>query len=1099
MNTATNNTEKEKAAMWVSSSFLTDLIALDSPDKMAEHLSEQLCKMSKAETVIFFLHANRQEKCESYFIFPPLQTKQFEHLPLSTFCHMRLPDSVPLTLSEFSEDHPLKIPLAQAGVKNLMRIPVHSGRNLIGSLLLINLPDPNKSSETCAMMAVIGPTLGLAIQNCFAHQKIQEQKDSLEQLIKARTTELETANQELIDSRRAALNMMEDAVLAKEKLEMTQFSIDNASDSAFWIDKDGSFSYVNKAACQSLGYSQDELLKLSVVDIDPFYDIQGWKKHWDQIQKSRSTFSERFHKTKEGHIFPVEIHSNTITFQGKTTVFAFAHDISNRKAAEQELTLSRNRFSTLLSNLPGMAYLCENDKNWTMRFISDGATKITGYTAEDLINNKTISYKELIHPEDRNMVSNQIQASLNDHRHFEIEYRIITREGEERWLWERGIGRRNEKNSMLVEGFISDITHRKEVQNAMKESEARFRGIYDSMATGVAQVSLDFYIETANQAYCEMLGYTEKELKGKHLSEITAPEVLEKNLELQKQLVDGKIEHFRMEKTFIHKTGEPVYGLLDAVLIRKPDGSPSYCLGNVVNITDRKKAESELRRLSTAIEQSPETVMITNPKGIIEYVNPAFENQTGYTRSEAIGKNTDILRSGKHDDLFYTKMWDVLRAGNIWEGQLVNRRKDGQTYTEDATISPVRDEQNQITHYVAVKRDITQELIREEQMKQAQKMEVIGQLAGGIAHDFNNILQSILGFSELLMFSLDETETQPRSNVQEIQKATRHAADLTRQLLAFSRKQAVEFTSMNLSDTVKNTLSFVTSVIGENIQIETVFAPDPVPVNADPRQIERAILNMAINARDAMPDGGVLTLKTEPISFTKEDSEQSLQTRAGDFACLSISDTGTGMSPKTIKRIFEPFFSTKDPGKGTGLGLAAIYGIIQDHKGWINVYSEPGHGSTFKIYLPLKTGIPAQTTVTSQSGSDLNSESNNQRILIVEDDLAIRTLAKSALHKAGYQVESAPDAEEAEKIFDEQNGAFDLLFSDIVLPGKNGAELAAKLTEKKPNLQVILCSGYSGDRIRKAGIEPNSFCLLEKPFPIVKLLRMVHQVLAPVK
>ena len=509
-------------------------------------------------------------------------------------------------------------------------------------------------------------------------------------------------------------------------------------------------------------------------------------------------------------------------------------------------------------------------------------------------------------------------------------------------------------------------------------------------------------------------------------------------------------------------------------------------------IADQKKIEAELRRLSTAIEQSPETVVITDTEGTIQYVNPAFTEVTGYTREEAIGENPRVLKSGEHNDAFYAELWNSLLAGKIWEGRIINKRKDGSLFTEEASFAPVKNPNGKITHFVAVKRDITDELAREEQLQQVQKMEAVGQLAGGIAHDFNNILQAILGFSELLLMTLDKDAEQPRTNVLEIQKAARHAADLTRQLLAFSREQAVEFSPVKLNDIVEGTLSFARSIIGESITVKTDLDPEIHQIKADVRQLERTILNMALNARDAMPQGGELILRTENMSFSAEDARASALIQQGSFVCLSIRDTGTGIPPDVIDHIFEPFFSTKAPGKGTGLGLASIYGIIKKHEGWINVYSEPGRGTTFKIYLPpIHHDAPPEEKKPSRPETG-----HGERILVVEDDPSVRSSTQSALTSAGYIVTTASNSEEAKILFDNENQHFDLLLSDVILPTQSGPDLAAALLKRKPALKVILCSGHSADRIEHSALDRKNFFFLEKPFSIVTLLKLVDKVFA---
>jgi PAS domain S-box-containing protein len=631
------------------------------------------------------------------------------------------------------------------------------------------------------------------------------------------------------------------------------------------------------------------------------------------------------------------------------------------------------------------------------------------------------------------------------------------------------------------------ISEQKKAEEALRESQEYLEKMWNSMDVGILLIDSETRrVVRANPAVLAMSGYEENELHGRHRHDLLSPDD-------EGAGPGGKEEPAveRSEHKLVHADGHLV-DVEKSVTSITLEGRKVY-LETLIDITERKLAEAELLRLSTAIKQSPESVIMTDPDGIIRYVNPAFEATTGYRAEEAIGRVSSFLSGNQESQEFYRNLNDTLREGNVWSGRLSSTRKDGAVRTDESVISPVKDPGGSITHYVAVQRDITDELARESQLQQAQKMEAIGQLAGGIAHDFNNILQAILGFSELLLLTLGEENTAARGNVLEIQKAGLHAADLTRQLLAFSRKQPAEFGPLDLNCVLQDANQILTSIIGENVHLHSHRQPDLVQVNADRRQIERVLINLCINARDAMPDGGELSLSTGNVTFSAEDADRTAQAKAGTFACLSVSDTGTGMAPEIRQHIFEPFFSTKAPGKGTGLGLSAIYGIVQEHRGWINVYSEPGHGSTFKIYLPALPAANAAGNVERPS-FPVHSPEGTQRILVVEDDPSVRNLSKMALQKAGYRITIARSAEEAEELFEKENGEFDLLFSDVILPGKNGAELAASIRVIKPDLPVLLCSGYSGDRIRNADIDKKGFHFIEKPFSVVHLLKTVHQI-----
>lgn len=513
-----------------------------------------------------------------------------------------------------------------------------------------------------------------------------------------------------------------------------------------------------------------------------------------------------------------------------------------------------------------------------------------------------------------------------------------------------------------------------------------------------------------------------------------------------------------------------------------------------------RRAATKLRRkeedLRTALHSISDGVITTDMTGLITRMNTVAEQLTGYTQQEATGQPADQifhLRGEVANSPIAHPVQTILAEHTEIRSEGI-LSADG-TADRHITISaaPISNDAGTLTGTVVVMRDITQELARNEQLKHAQKMEAVGQLAGGIAHDFNNILQAILGFSELLLMTMDDSDELQKENIREIQSAAQHAADLTKQMLVFSRKEPASFEPTDLTRIVKSTTSFIESILGENIQLIIELCPDDLPIHADFRQIERAILNTALNARDAMPDGGSLTLQTARISFSKEAAAAHPEIRAGDFACLRITDTGTGMEQHVIDRIFEPFFSTKAPGKGTGLGLAAFYGIIQEHRGWVTVDSEIDEGTTFNVYLPLHDSPRPSAPQPRRAKAPFEKTGQGQHILLVEDDHAIRAMTHGVLTNAGYDISSAPDAETAEQIFHERNGNFSLLISDCILPKKSGAELADTLTGINQDLPVIICSGYSGDRVNRATLEQKGFTFLEKPYSLETLLNLVKQ------
>jgi PAS domain S-box-containing protein len=499
------------------------------------------------------------------------------------------------------------------------------------------------------------------------------------------------------------------------------------------------------------------------------------------------------------------------------------------------------------------------------------------------------------------------------------------------------------------------------------------------------------------------------------------------------------------------------------------------------------------RRLSIAIEQTVDSVVITDTDGKVLYVNPAFENVSGYSRDEVIGRNPRLFQSGKHDPEFYDELWQVLSSGQVWHGRFVNKKKDGTFYTVDATISPVRNDDGDVVNYMALERDVTRELQLEDQLNQAQKMEAIGRLAGGVAHDFNNILTVINGHSELLLLRYLDTDDPLRWEVQQIQEAGERAAVLTHQLLAFSRRQTTQPKILNINDVVTDLQKMLRRLIDETIEMEIKLDPKLGRVKADSGQLTQVIMNLIVNARDAMPDGGTVTIETANTELEGEYLENRLEVVPGPYVLLTVKDTGIGLDAETQSHIFEPFFTTKGEGKGTGLGLSTVYGIIRQNNGYIWVYSELGQGTVFKIYLPRVANdvfdeiTPQPVEVTSLEGSET--------IMLVEDEANVRLVARKFLQKQGYTVLEAGHPKEALDLCRRDNHAIDLLITDVIMPDMSGRELAEQLTRKYPQLKVLYISGYANEALNHYGVIGSGIAFLEKPFSSESLAHKVRETL----
>jgi PAS domain S-box-containing protein len=542
---------------------------------------------------------------------------------------------------------------------------------------------------------------------------------------------------------------------------------------------------------------------------------------------------------------------------------------------------------------------------------------------------------------------------------------------------------------------------------------------------------------------------------------------------------------------------EPVYlKQYNAALIRKLEAKMEQLeRANrelAYDIAERKQMAEAHARLATAVEQAAEAIVITDTNGKILYVNPAFEKTAGYTWREAVGQNPRILKSGKYDSTFYRQMWDSLAQGKVWSGRIINKKKSGALYEEDMIISPIRDSAGRIINYVAVKRDVTQEVALAEQLRQVQKMESIGQLAGGVAHDFNNILTVIQGNASLLLDAKNLSEADVDLAKQIIHAAER-AAGLTRQLLVFSRKQVMQPAHLNLNEVVGNMTKMLQRILGEDIALQSDYTPILPLVFADAGMIEQVLLNLAVNARDAMPSGGQLMIATASKTIGQEYAQQNPAAGAGQCVCLSVSDTGCGIAPENLSRIFEPFFTTKEIGRGTGLGLATVYGIVKQHHGWIEVDSQVGKGTTFRIYLPAARDAAAKQKTTAVIAE---LPRGNEVILIVENEQAVRLLVGNLLQRCGYTALLAVSGIEALNLWEQHKNEIQLLLTDMVLPdGMMGRELAEKLKGEKPKLKVVYTSGYSASVVGKGPALVEGINFLQKPYHPQKLAQTVRDCL----
>ncbi|MFA6009525.1 MAG: PAS domain S-box protein [Desulfobacteraceae bacterium] len=643
-------------------------------------------------------------------------------------------------------------------------------------------------------------------------------------------------------------------------------------------------------------------------------------------------------------------------------------------------------------------------------------------------------------------------------------------------------------------GLLEDIVLENERSiNALQESEKRYRRLFESAKDGILILDANTgKVDDVNPFLLQLLGYSYNAIFGKHIWELGVFKDIAASKDAFRTLQDN--EYIRYEDLPLEThDGRPVSVEFVSNVYLVDQNKVIQC--NIRDITERKQADAERKRLMTAIEQSNEIVVMTDAKGNIQFVNQAFERTTGYCRNEAMGQNPRILNSGNQDDLFYSNIWDIISSGGTWEGRMVNKRKDGTLYTEESTISPVFDALGQIVNYVAVKRDITKHLKLEAQFQHAQKMESVGLLAGGVAHDYNNMLSVILGYTELAM-KMVEPGQPLHSDLNKIYEAAMHSTDITRQLMAFARKQIIIPVVVDLNTNIAKILNMLRRLIGENIDLAWRPYKDPCVVKIDPGQIDQIIANLCVNAMDAIADTGTIIIETGHVVINDYDCAIHPELVKGEYALLSVTDDGCGMNKEILDQIFEPFFTSKGIGKGTGLGLSTVYGIIKQNNGFIYVESEPGKGTNFKIYLKRYVG-PA---VNMQAEKVVeNPLSQGETVLLVEDEPMLMKMQQLILEKLGYRVLAAGLPSEALELAEKHTREISLVITDVVMPEMNGLALVERLNSLYPGMKNLFMSGYTADAISHGNESGKSVNFIQKPFSVNDLALKVREVLEKIE
>jgi len=636
---------------------------------------------------------------------------------------------------------------------------------------------------------------------------------------------------------------------------------------------------------------------------------------------------------------------------------------------------------------------------------------------------------------------------------------------------------------LLALGMVQLLVERTQsISDRLKASEALFSAAFHAIPDAVSLTRRgDGTFVHVSESFTRITGWSAAEAMGRRPEEL-ALWADEQDARRLQEILGQQGEYTGRESTFRRKDGRTFAGMISARVLRL-DGLELQ-VTVLRDVTVRKERELSLRKASRVMEQSPLVVMITDLKGDLEYVNPAFITVTGYQENEVLGRNPRFLKSGETPPATYRTMWRTITRGGIWEGEFCNRRKDGSLYWERGRISPICDDSGQTTHYVAVKEDITaaremeQERRNLERQSQVnQRIEAVGQLAGGVAHDINNMLSIMLAHIDLLSGQVPDNPS-VHKRLKDMEEAALRSAEIVRSLLIFARQQVTEPQILDLNAHLEGLRRTLAPLLGEDQVLRPRLDPALWRVKVDPAQWDQVVMNLVLNARDAMPRGGEITLATGNLEVDDAFAAAHPEAMPGPYVCLSVGDQGEGMTAEQMTRIFEPFYTTKPMGKGTGLGLSTVYGIVKQAGGFLTVYSEPRVGSTFKVYLPAAEGeCPYRVDATPDAVPPATG-----RILVVEDNELLRNCIQEVVSRLGYETRTVDSPDLALELLGDPTLELDLLLTDVIMPGMSGKELRDRALALRPGLPVLYMSGYTADIIARKGVLEVGTDFLQKPF-----------------
>ncbi|MBI4642474.1 MAG: PAS domain S-box protein [Deltaproteobacteria bacterium] len=774
-------------------------------------------------------------------------------------------------------------------------------------------------------------------------------------------------------------------------------------------------------------------------------------------------------------------------------VIEYLRDITARKEAEESLQKEKDFIDALFQTVGALVVVCD-PQGRIVRF-NQAFKETTGYPLDEV---RGRYYWDIFAmPEDLEKAKTRFRNLITSSLPVTAQKCLVTKGGEHRLIaWsDTNLLNKEGKLEYLISTGI-DITARKKTEDLLRESEKRYKMLFDSAPDAILIMEAEGEnagrIVAANQAAAAMHGYTVPEILDLNIAALNPRAKAASESGRLSRILAG--EWIQEEITHLRKDGAAFPVEIHAGLMELEDHK--YILAFDRDISERKRGEEILREthqtLQALIQAAPLAIHVMNPEGKIQMWNPAAERLFGWKEEEVLGRPLPTIPKDKVEEA--KRLFKKVLTGESLHGLELQRcKKDGSLIDVSVFTAPLYDAHGQITGFMSLNMDITESKRLKEQLLQSQKMEVVGRLAGGLAHDFNNLLTAITGYSELVLNFMDE-DNPLRQDVAEIRKAGDRAASLTRQLLAFSRKQVLQPKVLDLNKTVESMGKMLKRLLPADIDL--VISPDPNlgRVMADPGQIEQVIMNLAINARDAMPQGGRLSIETTNVDLEEFQARRLMEVASGPYVMLAVSDTGCGMDPETRSHIFEPFFTTKEIGKGTGLGLSMVYGIVKQSGGHISVRSQPGKGATFKIYLPRISGAlePAAPQIFQESTAKYRGQ---ETILLVEDEAGVRQLVSTVLQRHGFTVLEASHGGDALDLSAKHQGPIHLVLTDMAMPGMGGQELAQRLKPLHPDLKILFLTGYAEHPDQLQDLPNQEIYYLEKPFEAHGLLQRVRELL----